>query len=245
MPLETLIVDDYDLPRFVERVRAGSPEPCGYVVTPNVDHLIRLDESEAFRAMYADAAFVLLDSRVVARTLRLFGGPPLPVCPGSDLTAALFAQVIAPDDRVVIIGSRPAQVRRLAERHGLRGLVHHDPPMGFVHDPAALEAAVAFAEAHSPFRFCLVAVGAPQQETVAQLLKRRGRARGWVLCIGASIDFLTGVEQRAPKLLQRLGLEWLFRLLQSPRRLARRYLVRGPKVFSLLRRVEVSLRPAR
>jgi UDP-N-acetyl-D-mannosaminuronic acid transferase (WecB/TagA/CpsF family) len=63
------------------------------------------------------------------------------------------------------------------------------------------------------------------------------------LCIGASINFLTGLERRAPRWMQRLGMEWFFRLVNDPGRLAQRYLVRGPRVFSLLRMTDVQVRP--
>jgi UDP-N-acetyl-D-mannosaminuronic acid transferase (WecB/TagA/CpsF family) len=114
--------------------------------------------------------------------------------------------------------------------------------MGFIRDPQAVEACLRFIETHSPFRFCLLAVGAPQQEAVAQLLKSRGIARGLAMCIGASINFLTGEERRAPLWMQRCGIEWSFRLLQAPGRMAGRYLVRGPRVFALLYRAAVVLR---
>ena len=73
-------------------------------------------------------------------------------------------------------------------------------------------------------------------------LKERAVARGLALCVGASINFLTGLERRAPVWMQHLSLEWLFRLLQDPRRLARRYLVRGPRIFALLPHLEIVLR---
>lgn len=244
MSLTALEFDDYDLRRFTQVAAGYGQRRYGYVVTPNADHLIRLDEDENFRRLYRDAAYVLLDSRFLARLIAAARGPRLPVCAGSDLTARLFAEVIGPEDRVVLIGSRPEQAQRLAQRYGLRRLAHFDPPMGFIRDSAAVEACLRFVEAHSPFRFCLIGVGAPQQEILAQRLGERGVARGLALCIGASIDFLTGAERRAPRWMQRLGVEWLFRLLQSPRRLARRYLVRGPRVFGVLRRARISLRPA-
>jgi hypothetical protein len=64
------------------------------------------------------------------------------------------------------------------------------------------------------------------------------------LCIGAAVNYLTGIERRAPQWMQRAGLEWLFRLLQNPRRLAKRYLVRGPFIFLLLWRIELRVRKA-
>ncbi len=234
--------DDHDLDSFSALAAAHGRHRYGYVVTPNADHLIRLHDDATFRALYADASHILNDSRVVAHILSLTRHLRLPVCTGSDLTARLFERVIAPDDPIVLIGGTAAQAELLRQRHGLTRLAHHNPPMGFIRDPAQVETCLRFVEAHSPFRFALLAVGSPQQEVIAQRLLQRDRARGLALCIGASIDFLTGVERRAPAWMGRAGLEWLHRLLMSPTRLAGRYLVRGPRVFALLRQADIVVR---
>jgi exopolysaccharide biosynthesis WecB/TagA/CpsF family protein len=235
-------LDDYDLPRFLSVAAAFGSQEYGYVATPNVDGLIRAHESASFRAEYARAAYVLLDSRVAAFLFRLVHGVRIPVCPGSDLTAALLQQVIRPDDRVLIVGSTERQVQILRERFGLKQLLHHNPPMGFIRDPAAVETCLQFVESASPFRFCLIAVGDPQGVIIAHRLAVRERARGLALIIGASIDFITGKQQRAPRWMQRIGFEWLYRLIQNPRRLARRYLLRGPKFFAYVGMSRVVLR---
>jgi exopolysaccharide biosynthesis WecB/TagA/CpsF family protein len=234
--------DDLDLPRALAAVAEFDKDRYGFVVTPNVDHLIRCHEDASFREIYGAATFVLLDSRVVARILRLFRGLTLPVCPGSDLTAALFSRVIRPSDRIVMIGGTAEQAQMLVRLHGLTDLKHHDPPMGFIRDSAALELCLQAVEDASPFRFCFLAVGSPQQEVLAHALWKRGRARGLALCVGGSLNFLTGVERRAPTWMQQAGLEWLYRLLQAPRRLGYRYLVRGPRFFTQMFRSSFALR---
>jgi exopolysaccharide biosynthesis WecB/TagA/CpsF family protein len=236
-------IDDYDLTDFTAVVRSFGSDKFGYVVTPNTDHVIRFYDDPIFRSAYADASYVLLDSRVISRLLRLTRGLRIRVCTGSDLTAKLFRDVIAADDRVVLIGGSADQAARLAGMFGLRGIRHHCPPMGFINDPRAVEECLEFIEANSPFRYCLLGVGAPQQELIAQNLKRRGRARGLAFCIGASINFLTGSEVRAPRWIQAVGAEWAFRLAQNPGRLARRYLVRGPRILKVLREMTVVVRP--
>jgi exopolysaccharide biosynthesis WecB/TagA/CpsF family protein len=240
----TLHFDNYDVAGFADVAAGFAQDRYGYVVTPNADHLIRLHGDASFRALYAAASYILLDSRFLSHVLRITRGIRLPVCTGSDLTAKLFSDVISSDDPLVLIGGTDKQARELGERHGLRRLAHFNPPMGFIRDPEAVEACLRFIEAHSPFRFCLLAVGAPQQETLAQRLKERGIARGLALCIGASINFLTGDERRAPLWIQRCGMEWSFRLMQAPGRMAKRYLVRGPRVFGLLHDAEIVLRAA-
>lgn len=235
-------LDDYDVESFVASAKEFGQSRYGFAVTPNVDHLIRLHQDPRFRELYAAARYVLLDSRFLANVLRLATGRRLPVCTGSDLTAKLLADVAGSGDRIVVIGGSERQMSELETRYGLRNLVQFSPPMGFIRDPKAVEACLSFVEAHSPFRFCLLAVGAPQQEILAERLQARGVARGLALCVGASIDFVTGTQRRAPQWLQHAGGEWLFRLGQNPARLATRYLVRGPRVFGLLRKTTFVLR---
>ncbi len=237
-----LELDNQDLAQFVRTAAQFGTDRFGYVVTPNADHLIRYYDEPVFRDTYADADFILSDSRFVSYLLAITKGLRIPVCTGSDLTAQVIANVARPDDRIVIVGGSEEQVAVLARKFGLTNLRHMNPPMGFINDPAAVSTVLEFVEQQSPFRFCLLAVGCPRQEIIAQQLKRRGVARGLALCIGASVDFLTGRERRAPRFLQRLGMEWVFRLLQSPRRLGSRYLVRGPRVFNVLRRIDIRLK---
>jgi exopolysaccharide biosynthesis WecB/TagA/CpsF family protein len=238
------VIDDFGLNDFLKVAAGYGQQRFGYVVTPNVDHLIRYYEDAAFRAHYRAAEYILMDSRFAARLVYLLKGVRLPICTGSDLTAHLLAEVVQPSDRIVMIGGTSEQAQLIAARYGLKDLRHHNPPMGFINDPAAVEQCLAFIEQNGPFRFCFLAVGSPQQETIAQALRARGIARGLALCIGASLNFITGHEKRAPVWMQKMALEWLYRLLQNPRRLAGRYLVRGPRIFAHLRRSRVVLRKA-
>jgi exopolysaccharide biosynthesis WecB/TagA/CpsF family protein len=236
-------LDDYDLEGFLRLAGDFGLDRFGYVVTPNVDHLIRFHDEPHFRALYADAAYILLDSRFLSIIFRWVKAVRVRVCTGSDLTAQLFARTVAPEDRIVLIGGDTSQAKVLAARYGLKALSHYSPPMGFIRDPEGVERCLQFIESCSPFRFCFLAVGSPQQEMIAQMLKVRGVARGLALCIGASVNFLTGAERRAPRWVQGIAMEWLYRLAQNPGRLAARYLIRGPRVFSMLPMTYVAVRP--
>ena len=232
---------DCDLAKFTRIAAKFGYDSYAYAVTPNVDHLIRFCDDAAFREVYGTADFVLLDSRFLAIFLRFMMGLRLPTSPGSDVTAHLFDHVIEPDDKIVVVGGTEEQARILAQRYGLCALRHLNPPMGFIHDPAAVEACLRFIEGESPFRFCILAVGCPQQEFLAKALYTRGRARGLALCVGASINFLTGSERRAPRWMRNAGFEWLYRLLLDPGRLAKRYLVRGPRILFPAAAFEISI----
>ncbi|HWX12883.1 MAG TPA: WecB/TagA/CpsF family glycosyltransferase, partial [Trinickia sp.] len=93
--------------------------------------------------------------------------------------------------------------------------------------------AVARACLNRSWDIALVCVGSPAQELIAHELAELGCKSGVALCVGASIDFLTGKSERAPLLLQKMGLEWAYRLSREPGRLWRRYLIESPRVFRI------------
>jgi exopolysaccharide biosynthesis WecB/TagA/CpsF family protein len=237
-----LDLDDYNLDEALRLVATFGSDRFGYVVTPNVDHVIRHYQDRQFRDLYAQASYVLLDSRFLAHTVGLVKRQVLRVCLGSDLTSAVLAKIIKPADSIVLVGGSAGQAAILRQRYGLTSLHHIDPPMNFIRDPLAVEACLREIEAIGAFRFCFLAIGSPQQEIIAQKLKERGKVRGLALCVGAAINFLTGIEQRAPLWMQERGLEWLYRLSCNPRRLWKRYLVRGPRIFFLIWRIRLRVR---
>lgn len=211
--------------------RASLDLPFTYIATPNVDHVVGLADEPARRALYDKAWLLLNDSRVLQGLARQ-AGIDLPIATGADLAERLFDTVIDKREPVTIIGGDRASVERLKRVYDLRDVRWHEPPMGLKHRPGAVVRAAAFAAAQ-PSRFTFICVGAPQQEMVAYAIEQRGDARGVGLCVGAALDFLSGSAKRAPAWIQAMGLEWLHRLASEPGRLWKRYLVTGPKVFSL------------
>ncbi|HEU4650376.1 MAG TPA: WecB/TagA/CpsF family glycosyltransferase [Croceibacterium sp.] len=224
--------DGFDRAHALEAVRSlAAQDAFAYVVTPNVDHIVRLHRQRDDRrlwACYAGAALSLCDSRIL-KALASISGVRLELVPGSDLTADLLA---SPEGlrAIAVIGGDATLIRELRLRYPGVTWHWHAPPHGVLHDPAAQEAIVAFVEECPAGLFCF-AIGAPQSELVCARIAERGLARGVGLCIGASLEFLTGAKARAPRWMQQAGLEWLFRLLSEPARLWRRYLVEGPQIF--------------
>ena len=82
-------------------------DPFGYVVTPNADHLVRLNRQSGLAMLYDDVMLRLLDSRVVEKLARLLGLPVPPVTPGSDLTELLLRYHLRPGDKITIVGLHP------------------------------------------------------------------------------------------------------------------------------------------
>ncbi len=211
--------------------RAARHEPFAYVVTPNVDHMVGLAREPARKALYEGAWLTLNDSRVL-EALAQAGGRSLRAAPGADLAARLFEEEISPHEPITIIGGERAMIDALEQRYGLSNIRWFDAPMGLKRDAQAVADAAAFVAAHSS-RFVFFCVGAPQQEMIAWAVAMRGDATGVGLCVGAALNFLAGRTQRAPGWMRKAGLEWLHRLASEPRRLARRYLIEGPRILAL------------
>ena len=205
--------------------------PFVYVVTPNVDHRVRLEREPSLHPLYETAWMSLCDSRILELMAKL-DGVELPAAPGADLVERLFEDVIQPDDVLNIIGNDVGVVNRLRTNYGLKHVNHHIPPRGLRRDPEALAAAAQFVADH-PARFTFICVGSPQQELVAQRILRRGDAKGVAVCCGAALEFLTGRVPRAPRWMRHVALEWLHRLATDPVRMYHRYLVAGPAIFPI------------
>ena len=201
-----------------------------FIVTPNVDHVVRLNqEPDVFKPLYEAAWLSVCDSRIL-QLLAKVSGRNLHAVPGSDLTASLFAGVIDPDEPVNVIGGVDAVIAEVIKRYNLTRMQHHQPPMGLSKKPKAVKAAAKFIT-DNPTRFTFICVGSPQQEMVAKAALENGTTKGLGLCVGASLDFLAGKAKRAPAWMQKARLEWLYRLASEPKRMWKRYLVEGPKIF--------------
>jgi N-acetylglucosaminyldiphosphoundecaprenol N-acetyl-beta-D-mannosaminyltransferase len=213
-------------------ILAAAPGRFKYVVTPNVQHMVRiLDDPAAMHPLYGRAWRVYCDSRVLARFVR-FNGVSLTVIPGSDLTASLIAKAAEQRLTVALVGPSAEAVAVLAARYPDLTIASHAPPMGFIRSEDEIQRCVDFVvETRASLTF--LAVGTPRQEILASRIATHPRACGIGLCIGASIDFLTGKQRRAPAWLRQAGLEWLHRLLSNPWRLGPRYVLECPRIFYL------------
>ncbi len=225
-----------DRSAMLDRVLGMARDAYGYVVTPNVDHVIKLMDGRVPRDVYEGAGLKVCDSRILAHLARL-RGVRLPVYPGSDLTADLLASPAAEGLTIAVFGPDRAAFDDLAARYPRQTLKFLEAPM-LVPGTLGWRAAVGHA-AHAEWDVLLACVSFPKQELFAHALRAAGRRTGVTLCVGASVDFLTGRQQRAPRIFQRLSLEWLHRLLSQPRRMFRRYVIEGPAIFGWFVRTEL------
>ena len=231
----TLDFADDDRRALLVRVAAMARGPYGYVVTPNVDHVIKLMDGRVEADVYNGAALKVCDSRILTHLARL-RGKALAVYPGSDLTADLLAS--DHDLTIGVFGPDRAAFENLVARYPARRFTFIEAPMGLTPGTGVWVSALDEA-ARAEWDVLLACISFPKQERFAHALRAAGRTTGVTLCVGASVDFLTGRQQRAPRLYQALSLEWLHRLMTQPRRMFRRYVIEGPAIFGLFLRHEV------
>ena len=244
-----LKLDPVTLPGAVARVRGwvggwnADGKPAGaakVVVTPNVDHLVKLHRSNdpAMWAAYRAADLTTADGRPVVAAGGWFGKPLPARVPGSDLVPALLASATKHDPLTVfLLGAGPgvadAAAGNVARDHPHARVVGtHCPPLGFERDDAENAAILALLEEAKP-DVLVVGLGFPKQEKWVHA-HRGDLCCGAALCVGATIDFLAGNVRRAPDWVGKIGLEWTFRLVLEPRRLAGRYaadLVHFPRLL--------------
>jgi exopolysaccharide biosynthesis WecB/TagA/CpsF family protein len=202
------------------------------LATLNLDHLTQLPPNQSFFDAYQAHDLIVADGRPVVWLSQLAQNP-VELMPGSDLILPICALCAELDVSIALVGSSEdalngAATALIARTPGLKVSYIHAPAYGF--DPSGTAADQIFTDlAASQAGLCFIALGAPKQE----LFAARGRAKApgiGFASIGAGLDFLSGHQVRAPKAMRMFALEWLWRALQSPRRMVPRY----AKCFAIL-----------
>lgn len=195
------------------------------LATLNLDHVVKLVRDPRFQAAYDAQDIVVADGNPLV-WLRRLAGKPVELIPGSELVAPLAALAARTGVPVALLGSRAevleaAAARLEADHPGLRIVTRIAPPMGY--DPDGEAAAADLARiAGDGAGLCFLALGAPKQERLAARGRKIAPRTGFV-SVGAGLDFIAGHQQRAPRWVQRMALEWLWRMALNPRRMAGRY----------------------
>jgi N-acetylglucosaminyldiphosphoundecaprenol N-acetyl-beta-D-mannosaminyltransferase len=222
-PIAVTVPDGADLMADLEaRLLAGR----GFsLATLNLDHLVKIGRDPDFRAAYAAQTHITADGNPIVWLCRL-AGQEVSLIPGSELIDPVAAMAARTGLPVALLGSTQASLDGAAEalcaRHpGLSIVARISPPMGFEPDGQDTDGILDVLST-SGARICLLALGAPKQEIFAARAYNRHSDIGF-LSIGAGLDFLSGAQRRAPTWMRHLALEWLWRLMSNPRRLAARY----------------------
>ncbi len=219
----------------------------GSVFTPNVDHIVTAQDDERFREAYDDASLSLADGQFVVWAAKLLRTPLPAKVSGSDIVEPLFRLAGRRAWRVFLLGGAPgvaeAAAAKVRNEFGVNVVGTASPFLRLDGSLGDLEQCADEVRDARP-DLVLVAMGAPKQE---RWIHHNRAALGGAVAVGvgASLDFVIGRVQRAPRWVSRSGLEWLYRLVREPRRLAHRYLVKDPRFLAILASTASSPRASR
>lgn len=207
-----------------------------YVVTPNVDHIIQLERGGELVEAYKQADLILTDGKPLIWISKWYGTPITEKISGSDLFPNLCALAAEKGYRMFFLGAAEGVAAKAADNlkrkyKGLQVVGTYSPPKGFENNEAEMVKIRKMIKESQP-HILIVALGCPKQEFFI-LHNREELGVPISLGLGASIDFEAGNIKRAPKWMADHGLEWIYRITQDPKRLAKRYLVDDTKIFSL------------
>lgn len=218
-------IDNISLAELLPKLKAG-----GVVVTPNVDHIVKLQKDQEFCQVYSAADYRLCDSQTLCYVSQFLGTPVQERISGSDLFPAFYAHYKDdPDITIFLLGSAEGVAATAQEKINAKVgrkmvIAAHSPSFGFEKNPDECQKIVDLVNA-SGATVLAVGVGAPKQEKWIHVHKDQMPNVKLFLAIGATIDFEAGRTSRAPAWISNLGVEWIYRLISEPKRLWKRYLV--------------------
>lgn len=208
----------------------------GVLITPNVDHLVKLQRDKAFYDVYQQAEWVVCDSKILYLMSKLLKKSLPEAIPGSSFFTAYY--MYHKDDvncKIFLLGAAEGIAEKarnnINEKVGCEIVVGaHSPSYGFEKNDQECEELVRIVN-ESGANVLLVGVGAPKQEK--WIMKYRDRMPGVevFMALGATIDFEAGTLKRAPLVWQKCGMEWLYRVIKEPKRLFKRYFVDDMQFF--------------
>lgn len=207
-----------------------------YVVTPNVDHIVKLEEDEMFKEVYKNADLILTDGMPLIWISKLMATPIKEKVSGSDLFPKVCKLAAEKGYKMFILGAAEGVAAKAAENlmrkfNGLNIVGTYSPSYGFEEKEDEIKKIINIVNEARP-DIIAIGLGAPKQEKFIYKFKDKLNVPV-SLAIGASIDFEAGNINRAPVFMQRCGLEWFYRLCKEPKRMFKRYLVDDLKIFSI------------
>ena len=211
--------DSLTMDEAVQRGMALMAEKkAAWVVTPNPEIVMLAREDHALLSAVEGAALVLPDGVGVVKGARILGTPLKEKIPGIDFATNLMAKMAENGQKLFLLGAKPGIAETAADELKLRfpGLVICGTNDGYFQDDAPVIEKINAAEPD----LLLVCLGAPKQELWMQQNAPQLHV-GLMAGLGGSLDVFAGVTERAPEAWQKLGLEWLYRLLKEPSRAKR------------------------
>lgn len=212
---------------------------CSYVVTPNVDHIVRLEKDEELQKVYKNASLILTDGKPLIWISKWYKTPIKEKISGSDLFPRVCQLAANKNYTMYLLGAAEGvadtAARNLKKKYpGLNIVGTYSPPFGFEKNKQEMNKIKTQIQDVHP-DILIVGLGCPKQEKFMYYhCKELGVPISFGL--GASIDFEAGNIKRAPKWMSNHGLEWLYRFSKEPKRLFKRYFVDDLKIIQVARK---------
>lgn len=222
-----------------EAERLIEKRACSYLVTPNLDHIVNLEQDADFAEAYRHADLIVADGKPLIWISKWLKNPIKEKVSGSDLFPRMCELAAKRGYRVFLLGAAEGVAAKAAENlqkkyHGLEIAGTYSPKFGFEHMPEELNKIKSILLEAKPDLLAL-ALGSPKAEKFIYA-HRQEFAVPLTISIGAAVDFEAGNIQRAPKWMSEVGLEWLFRITQDPKRLAKRYWRDAVMILPIIRK---------
>lgn len=227
-------IDNLTMEQALERIgRLARGDKPSYVVTPNVDHIVRIEKDELFRKIYEGADLILTDGQPLIWISKLYGKPIREKISGSDLFPRLCEYAAEKGLKMFFLGAADGVAARAAANlrkkySSLQVTGVYSPPFGFEKDEEEIGRIIRMVHEAKP-DILILGLGTPKQEKFIWEQKER-LGVPVSLGLGASLDFEAGNVQRAPKWMSDHGFEWLYRLWKEPKRLFRRYIIEDTRI---------------
>ncbi len=206
-----------------------------YIVTPNVDFIVRAEKDEIFKEIINEADLSLCDSAVIYKTSKFLKGKKLKdVITGFDVTSMLLERAELRKEKIYLLGSTEENVLAAAKAidDKYKDLTVAGFSSGFF-DIENDSPEIVKKINDSGANYLLIGMGSPRQELWSSKYKKDLNV-SYIISIGGLFDIFSNKTKRAPKAFQKLGLEWFWRFICEPRRLWRRYFVEDMVYFKLL-----------
>ncbi|MGV9025961.1 WecB/TagA/CpsF family glycosyltransferase [Lactococcus lactis] len=236
-------VDSLNMPEVLDRIdKLIQIKKNSYVVTPNVDHIVQLEKDSELQKVYKNADLILADGKPLIWISNYYKTPIKEKVSGSDLFPLLCEMAGKKGYKMFFLGAAEGVAARAATNlkkrySNLEVAGVYSPPFGFEENEEEVEKILQMI-IKSNVDILIVGLGAPKQEKF--IFKYHDRLKVPIsLGLGASLDFEAGNIKRAPKWMQKSGLEWLFRITQDPRRMFKRYIIDDIKIIRLVRKYKI------
>lgn len=233
-----IAIDNISFEKAIEKINemAGDKNGRHYIVTPNADHMVKLESDSVFKEIYDHADMVVADGAPLMWIMDSIGSPIMEKITGADMLPRVCEMAAVSNRTVYIVGAAKGVADMAADKlkakyNGLNIIGTFSPDSGFENDSEKIDEVINTINQANP-DVLVFALGSPKQEKFMYEYRNKMNF-GVALPFGAAVDFAADNVRRAPVWMRQAGLEWLYRFFKEPGRLFKRYFLEDTRIFIL------------